>query len=202
MQKSMIMFTFSVLDRKYHFLANLVQKFKTISLIWNLVPRLLQIVKFNGDVQFFGFRLFLASFVQKIHFAFWVTWLISQQSTHRDLKSVVFLFFFSFVKLLKIIVKESPIYINFIAFKVIVNLNHTLVYHLNLIKFIEEHGQTCEKENISVKLNFAHCYEQGHLTLLAPISQNGQTQANNSSANKTSLLIMIAQNLMSTFFLV
>ena len=71
---------------------------------------------------------------------------------------MVFLFFFSFVKLLKIIVKESPIYINFIAFKVITNLNHTLVYNLNLTKFIEERGQTCEKENISITLNFAHCY--------------------------------------------
>ena len=71
---------------------------------------------------------------------------------------MVFLFFFSFVKPLKIIVEESPIYINFIAFKVIANLNHPLVYNLNLTKFIEEPGQNCEKENISVTLKFAHCY--------------------------------------------
>ena len=46
----------------------------------------------------------------------------------------------------KIIVKKSTIYINFIVFKVIAHLNHTLVYNLNLTIFIAEHGRICEKE--------------------------------------------------------
>ena len=36
---------FSLLDRKYPFLVNLVQKFKFVALTWNLVPRLLRICK-------------------------------------------------------------------------------------------------------------------------------------------------------------
>ena len=38
MQNSMVVFTFSVLDQKQSFWANLVQKFKFASLSWNLVP--------------------------------------------------------------------------------------------------------------------------------------------------------------------
>ena len=37
------MLTFSVLDRKYPFQADLAQKIKTASLNWNLVPNLIQI---------------------------------------------------------------------------------------------------------------------------------------------------------------
>ena len=40
-QKSMVMLTFSIFDRKYPFWANLVQKTKIVSLSWNLVPRLI-----------------------------------------------------------------------------------------------------------------------------------------------------------------
>ena len=40
MQNSMVMFSFSVFDRKYPFWANLVQKVKIVSWSWNLVPRL------------------------------------------------------------------------------------------------------------------------------------------------------------------
>ena len=43
MQNSMVVFTFSVLDQKLTFRANLVQKIKIISLSWNLVPRLISI---------------------------------------------------------------------------------------------------------------------------------------------------------------
>ena len=38
MLNSMVMFSFSVLDRNYPFMATLVQKFKKCSLRWNLVP--------------------------------------------------------------------------------------------------------------------------------------------------------------------
>ena len=41
MQNSMVMFTFFILDQKYPFWAKLVQKFKTVSLSWNLVPSLI-----------------------------------------------------------------------------------------------------------------------------------------------------------------
>ena len=43
MQKWMVLFTFSVLDRKYNFQADLAQKIKTANLNWNLVPNLIQI---------------------------------------------------------------------------------------------------------------------------------------------------------------
>ena len=46
MQNSMVMFTFSVFDRKYPYWANLVQKVKIISWSWNLVPRLIRICLF------------------------------------------------------------------------------------------------------------------------------------------------------------
>ena len=43
MLKLMVMFTFSLLYRKYHLWTNLVQKNKTVSLRWNAVPRPIQI---------------------------------------------------------------------------------------------------------------------------------------------------------------
>ena len=73
MQNSMIMFTFSVLDRKYSFWANLVQKSKIVSLSWNLVPRLTWICRIQWSFSFlfffFFFRpeiLFLGKFGAKI----------------------------------------------------------------------------------------------------------------------------------------
>ena len=42
MQNSMVMLTFSLLDRIYLFLANLVQKIKIFCLSWNFVPRLFE----------------------------------------------------------------------------------------------------------------------------------------------------------------
>ena len=45
MQNSMVIFTFSVFDRKYSFWANLVQKVKIISLSWNLLSRLIPICR-------------------------------------------------------------------------------------------------------------------------------------------------------------
>ena len=39
MYNSMMVFTFSLLDRKHLFWVNLVQKIKIVSLSWNLVPR-------------------------------------------------------------------------------------------------------------------------------------------------------------------
>ena len=64
----MIFRFFSFLDGKHSFGVNLVQKFKTFSLRRNLIPRLFEYVKFDGDVSLFCFGPFFASFVQKIHF--------------------------------------------------------------------------------------------------------------------------------------
>ena len=46
----MVMFTFSVSERKYYFWANLVQKIKIVKLCWNLVPGLIRI--YNSMVTF------------------------------------------------------------------------------------------------------------------------------------------------------
>ena len=43
MQNSMVMFTFSVFDRKYPFWTNLISKFKIVSLEWNLICGLIRI---------------------------------------------------------------------------------------------------------------------------------------------------------------
>ena len=40
MKNSVVVFTFSVLDRKYPFWANFILKNKIVSLSWNLIPRL------------------------------------------------------------------------------------------------------------------------------------------------------------------
>ena len=57
MQNSVVVFSFSVLDRKNPFWANLVQKIKIVSLSWNLVPRLIRILEFNGELHCFCFLL-------------------------------------------------------------------------------------------------------------------------------------------------
>ena len=66
----MVVLTFSVLNQKYPFYANLYQKIKIVSLTQNLVPRHFEYVKFDGDIHFFCFRPFFPNFVQKIHSAF------------------------------------------------------------------------------------------------------------------------------------
>ena len=43
MQNSMVMFTYSIFDRKYPFWVNLVQKIKIVSLSWNLARRLIRV---------------------------------------------------------------------------------------------------------------------------------------------------------------
>ena len=45
MQNSMAMFTFSVFDQNYSFLANLVHKIKIFSLSWTLLARLIPVCK-------------------------------------------------------------------------------------------------------------------------------------------------------------
>ena len=47
--------TFSVLDRKYSFSANLVQKIKMVSLRQNLVPRLSRIRKIMDVIEYTEF---------------------------------------------------------------------------------------------------------------------------------------------------
>ena len=64
MQNSMVMFTFSSFDWKYHFWANLVQKIKIVSLSWNLGPRLIQICRIQWCYSFF--------FVSDRNSPFWV----------------------------------------------------------------------------------------------------------------------------------
>ena len=90
MQKSMVVFTFSVffqkysfwgnlfqkiffifLDRKYTFWVNLVQKIKIVSLSWNLLPKLFRICKIQWWWSLFLWEALLASFVRKIHLVFW-----------------------------------------------------------------------------------------------------------------------------------
>ena len=53
MQSSVVVTTFAFLDRIYSFWANLVQKFRTVSLSR---PRLFQYAAFSGDFHFFCFR--------------------------------------------------------------------------------------------------------------------------------------------------
>ena len=81
---------FSFLDWKYIFWLNLVQKFKSASLTWNLGTRLFQIHKIRWWCSMFCFRLFCKFFSKKIIWFFHVNWLI-YQLTRRDLKPVAFL---------------------------------------------------------------------------------------------------------------
>ena len=53
MRNSMIMFTFFVLEWKYPFWANLVQKIKIASLSWNLAPTLIRICRIQWWCLFF-----------------------------------------------------------------------------------------------------------------------------------------------------
>ena len=58
-QNSMVMFDYSVGDRKYLFWKNLVQKIKIVSLSWNLVHKLIRICTiqwwcFAPEIHFFG----------------------------------------------------------------------------------------------------------------------------------------------------
>ena len=55
MYNSMAVFTFSVLDGKHPFWANLVQKIKIVSFSWNLVPRLIQICRVQWWCSLFVF---------------------------------------------------------------------------------------------------------------------------------------------------
>ena len=45
MQNSMMVFTFSVFDQKYHFWANLIQKIKILRLSWSLLPRVIIVIR-------------------------------------------------------------------------------------------------------------------------------------------------------------
>ena len=68
-KNSLVVFTFSVLDRKHSFWENLVQKVKIFSLSKNVVLRLIQYAQFSGAVYFFSFRPetpFLGKFGPKI----------------------------------------------------------------------------------------------------------------------------------------
>ena len=55
MLNSMMLFTFFVFDRKYPFLANLVQKVKIMSWSWNLVARLIRICRIQWCCLFYFF---------------------------------------------------------------------------------------------------------------------------------------------------
>ena len=55
MQNSMVMFSFFVIDQKYPFWANLVQKVKIVSLSWNFVPTLIWTCTIQWWCSFFVF---------------------------------------------------------------------------------------------------------------------------------------------------
>ena len=66
MQNLMVVFTFSVLDQKNPFWANLVQKFKFVQNIW--YKDYFQYAEFSGGVNFMCFKLeipFLGKFGEK-----------------------------------------------------------------------------------------------------------------------------------------
>ena len=68
MQNSRVVFTFSVLDWKHPFWANLLQKIKIVTLSWNVVPRLIQICRIHWWCSYFPFYLgnsFLGKFGPK-----------------------------------------------------------------------------------------------------------------------------------------
>ena len=83
-------FFFSFLDWKYSFWVNLVQKFKIVSLNWNLMPRLFENVNLIVMLTFSVLDLFLQLLSKKSIWYFVVAWSISQQFTRRYLKSVAF----------------------------------------------------------------------------------------------------------------
>ena len=62
---------FSFLGLKYPFWVKLVQKFKNITLSWNVVPTHFWICKIRLWWSLFCFRPAFASFVQKINLTFW-----------------------------------------------------------------------------------------------------------------------------------
>ena len=85
MQNSVVIFTFSVLDQKHPFVANLVSQFKTVFFSkWNLVPRLIGICRIQWCCSLFHFWtgnvFFWANLVQKIQNCLFklefFTWLI------------------------------------------------------------------------------------------------------------------------------
>ena len=86
-QKSMAMFTFYVFDRKYPFLANLVQNVKIISLSWNLVASLIQICK--NSVMLFKQWVCVNRCIKNVPWG-WRRWLIHLYSVIR-LKIQVYL---------------------------------------------------------------------------------------------------------------
>ena len=56
MQNSMVIFILFVLDWKYHFWTNMVQKIKIVSLSWNLGPLLIRICRIQWQCFFICFR--------------------------------------------------------------------------------------------------------------------------------------------------
>ena len=66
----MTLFTFSILEWKHPFWANLVQKIKIVSLSWNLVPTLIRISRIQWWCSFFSIldrkHPFWANLVQKV----------------------------------------------------------------------------------------------------------------------------------------
>ena len=55
MQNSVVIFTFSIFDQKYHFRANLVQKINFVSLIWNFILRPIQVHRIQWWCSLFLF---------------------------------------------------------------------------------------------------------------------------------------------------
>ena len=56
MQNSMVLFTFSVFNKKYPFRTTFVENIKIVSLRWNLIPRVIRICRIQWWCSIFLFR--------------------------------------------------------------------------------------------------------------------------------------------------
>ena len=56
-RKSMVVFTFCILDGKQRFCASLVQNIKNVSLNWNLLPRLINNLNMQNSLLVFTFSV-------------------------------------------------------------------------------------------------------------------------------------------------
>ena len=124
----MAVFNFSVCDRKYHFLVNLVQKIKTVSLSQNLVPTLIRICIIQLWWLSFLFSnrniLFKGKFVWKIKVLFWSWNLESMPIQIYKIRWWFSFFFFTFLDW------KYPLWVNLIQKFKIISLTWNLVPRL------------------------------------------------------------------------
>ena len=98
MQNSMVMFTFFIFGWKYPVWDNLVQKFKIVSLRWNLIPKLIQICRIQWYCSVFCFRTetaFLGKFGPNCQYLLFKVKLDTLTNSIMQNSMAVFTFFFS-----------------------------------------------------------------------------------------------------------